>query len=75
MGLVINQMFAFIIVAEDGDEAIPAVLRHGVWMPLCGADLARIKSMRPYAERTAREMGSKVTLVHFRERHEIEVIE
>lgn len=72
----ITEMFAFI--AEDEgpeDEGIAAVLRSGLVMPLVGADMARMDSLRPVAQLIARESGKRIRLVKFSHWEELETIE
>ena len=46
---VVTHLYAWIIVNEDGDEGVPAFLAPSGWMPMVGADEARIKSLAPMA--------------------------
>ncbi len=74
--LRIDQMFAFIVVDDDGTEGIPAFLAPGgTAMPMVGADMARVESLRPIARRMARELKKPVTLCKFTTREILEVIE
>jgi len=78
-GLVrVEQMFAFIVIDDDGTEGIPAVQTKSMgfptFLPLVGADMARIDSLRHFAVQVAREMKKPVTLVKFTHREEVEVI-
>lgn len=76
MGLRIDALFAWIIVDDDGDEALPAALGPGgTWFPLVGADEARIRSLQPYAADAGRQVGRPVRLVRFDSREELEVLE
>ncbi|GAI60580.1 unnamed protein product, partial [marine sediment metagenome] len=38
------------------------------------ADMARVNSLRPIAQGIGRQIGKKVTLVHFSNRQDLEVI-
>jgi hypothetical protein len=73
----IEEMFAF--VAEDtgpDDEGIVAFLSsEGTWMPLVGADLARVNSLRAHAQTMATMLGKPVKLLRFTGRIDEEVIE
>ena len=72
----IKMMFAFIATDEDeDDEGVIGMQVGGTWLPLVGADEARIESLRSVAEETARITGKKVTLVKFTNREDVEVIE
>lgn len=74
----ITEISAFI--AEDtgpDDEGITASWAgpgQG-WMPLVGADQARIASLRPLAQQLADSQGKPIKLVRFSVREVIEVIE
>lgn len=71
----IETIFAF--VAEDSgpdDEGIIGIKTGLWWMPLVGADMARVESLRPFARNVARTTGKKVKLLHFTNREEVEVI-
>lgn len=71
----IESMFAFIVLDSDNSEGIPAISKNGMALPLVGADMNRIDSLRPYAKQFARLNNVKVTLVKFTHREELEVIE
>lgn len=71
----IEEMYAF--VAEDtgpDDEGIIGMNTDMGWMPLVGADMKRVESLRPIARGIGRQVGKKVTLVHFSNRDDLEVI-
>lgn len=70
----IEEMFAFVCVDDDGTEGIPAIQVGGMAMPLVGADMKRVESLRPIANEMARS-GKKITIVKFTNRIELEVIE
>ena len=70
----IDEMFAFIVVDTDGTEGVPAIQTPTGAMPLMGADMARVESIRPFAEGMAK-CGLKVTLAKFSVREDLEVIE
>jgi len=68
-------MFAF--VAEDtgpDDEGIIGTKTSEGWMPLVGADMARVDSLRPIAEAIAHQLGKPVKLLRFGTCEELEVI-
>lgn len=72
----IEQMYAF--VAEDSgpdDEGLIGMNTPQGWMPLVGANLVRVESLKPIAKAIARQLGKPVKLLHFERRKEIEVIE
>lgn len=74
----ITEMFLFI--AEDQgpeDEGVAAFFDRlsGVMLPLVGADMARVASLRSVAQMIARETGKQIKLVRFSLRENLEVIE
>lgn len=72
---VIKEMFAFIIAnTNKEDEGIPAVGTSLGIMPLVGADMARIDSLRAAAKDTADRAGKPVILAKFSVREDVEVI-
>jgi hypothetical protein len=73
MPLKINEMYAFICDEPDG-EGIPAVSMGPMMMPLVGADMTRIDSLREHAQLVADQSGRKITLVKFSVREELGTI-
>jgi len=73
----IEQIYAFITVdPEDDTEGIAGFLApNNVMMPLIGADMARIHSLREMAEKISNERGVTLRLCIFKERIELETIE
>ena len=77
----IEEMYAF-IVEDSGpdDEGIigmqtaPGDKGQILWLPMVGADMARVESLRPIAQGIGHQLGKKVTLVSFSNRKELEVI-
>lgn len=72
----IEQMYAFII--EDTgpeDEGLIGMATPEGWMPLVGADMERVESLRPIAKRAAAQVGKPVKLIRFTTREELEVID
>lgn len=74
-GHVIDKLSAYIAVIDSG-EGIAAFqdVMKGVWMPMVGADDARIASLRPMAQAIAKMSGQKVVLARFSEREDIDII-
>jgi hypothetical protein len=72
--LHIDSMWAFVATDKDGTEGIPAFQSGAMLLPLVGADMQRIESMRPIAQTLADERGITIKLVHFTNRQEIETI-
>ena len=74
--LRIEEMFAFIVLDDaDNTEGIPALNHDGMAYPMVGADMEMVEKLRPYAERIARRLKKKITLVKFTNRVELEEIE
>lgn len=73
--LRINQLFAFVIVDEDGTEGVPAFVEHGTWQPMMGADMARVESFKRLARTDPMFRGLRVTILRFGDREEIGVID
>ncbi len=70
----ITEVFAFI--AEEGpeNEGIVAMMVGDKWMPMLGADMKRMESLRPIAQKIAGIHGQKITLAKFTNRVHIEDI-
>jgi len=69
----IEEMYAF--VAEDSgpdDEGVVAMSVDGVLLPLVGADMARVESLKPIARSISARTGKKVKLLHFTQREDLE---
>lgn len=68
----IEEMYAF--VAEDSnpdDEGIVGMNTGSGWLPLVGADMARVESLKPIAKNIAAMTGKKVKLIYFTCRGEL----
>lgn len=62
----ILSMWAFTQIDVDDTEGVVALLtKSGEWVPLVGADLARVHQLMPIAQMVADETQQLVTLVHF----------
>ena len=71
----IEEMYAF--VAEDkgpDDEGLTGFMANTGWMPMVGADMARVESLKPIARSIARTTGKKIKLLRFINREDVEVI-
>ncbi len=71
----ITEIYAF--VAEDSgpnDEGITAMPVGHFWMPMVGADMARVNWLRPVAAKIARRTGKPVKILRFSHREELGVI-
>ncbi len=76
----IEQMYAF-VVEDSGpdDEGVVAIQSvsgdYGpIWLPLVGADMARVESLKPLARGIGQQLGKRVKLICFDNRQDIEVI-
>jgi len=68
----IEEMYAF--VAEDSgpeDEGLVGMNTGAGWMPLVGADMARVESLKPIARGIAAATGKKIKIIHFTQREEL----
>lgn len=72
MGFKITELWAYISIADDGDEGICAIRLGDTWMPLIMTDIARIISLRPHAEKIASDSKKKIKLVRFSQRTDVE---
>ena len=71
----ITEMYAFIAEDKGPDDEGVVGLSVGNWLlPLVGADMARVNSLKPYALDIAQKTGKKIKLVHFTHRQELEEI-
>lgn len=71
----IHSVWAFTMIDDDGSEGIISMTLPGLGTtPLLGADLARVESLRPYAQKVATQLGKPVTLSHYSVRTDQEVI-
>lgn len=71
--VTIDEMFAFVSDDPDG-EGVCAVHTATGWMPLMGADLARVESLRPIAQAIADQTGRRIRIVRFTTREEVGTI-
>jgi hypothetical protein len=62
---------------ETGEEGILASLnaQTGVWMPMIGADEARVTALMPTAAALAKTLGIKVTLARFSVREDLKQLD
>ncbi len=69
----INSIWAFISSDEEG-EGVIGVQLNDMHLPLIAADEVRLKSLRPVAEKVARETNRTVKLIRLTTREDIEEI-
>lgn len=71
----IDQMYAFVAVdEEDGTEGICSYQTSIGHMPLIGADMARVDSLRPIAQEIATAANLEVRLIRFTNRTDVETL-
>ena len=72
----IDEMYAFVAVdpADDTEGITAFVEPGGTAMPMVGADMERVDSLRPVAESMAKRFGQTIQVLRFSQRTEIEVI-
>jgi hypothetical protein len=66
----IDEVFVFIVTDGEG-EGVPAIRHDDMVLPLFGADVARVESLKAAAARVARQSGKAVKLVRFTQRQEL----
>jgi hypothetical protein len=70
----IETIYAFISTEEGPeDEGVVAVKVGDVWMPLVGADMKRVESLRPLAKEIAQTTGKRIVLAKFTVREDMEI--
>lgn len=65
MGFVVNELYAFVCVDEDGDEGVLAATMGETLLPLVGADLERVTSLVPIADNISDAAGLPYKLLRF----------
>ena len=63
----IDRMFAFVVEEKPGEEGIMAVYRQTEksWLPLVGADMARVKALIPIADAASKQKGLPYKILEF----------
>jgi hypothetical protein len=65
--LKITEMFAFVATDKNGDEGVMGFLAEdGAWVPLVGADMDRVDSLRPIARKIKMVAGMDYKILHFK---------
>jgi hypothetical protein len=72
----IDRMFAFVAIDFAGDEGLCAFLDRssGSWMPMVGADMRRVESLRAEAQAIANLSGKTIEVLEFSVRKTITTI-
>lgn len=73
-GQSIDAIYAWVATDPDGGEGICSFQLGDTHMPLVGADMDRIKSLRRFAESVRRISGYPVRLVRFGSRDDLEIL-
>lgn len=68
----ITELFCYVVTGDDGDEGVPAFAYQGVAMPMMGADLARMRSLRQIADQIEVDTTKQVRLYKFTTKEEID---
>ncbi len=76
----ITEMYAF-VVEDTGpdDEGVVAIQSQEgeqghLWLPLVGADMKRVASLKPLALGIGLQLGKPVKLIHFTNREDLGLI-
>lgn len=77
LGFVIREVWAFICIHDDGDEAVPATFHDPsrTWLPMVAADVKRVESFREIAAEMAKRSGKRIVLAKFSTREDLETFE
>jgi hypothetical protein len=73
-GQSIEAIYAWVATEPDGGEGICSMQIGDTHMPLVGADMDRMKSLRPHAEFIHKMGGYPVRLVRFGSREDLEIL-
>jgi hypothetical protein len=75
---IIDALYASVATEPDGSEGLcgASMMLQGreMFVPLVGADRARVVSYRPYAEMTRAASGLPIRLLRFTRREELETL-
>lgn len=64
--LKIEKLYAFVSKDKDGNEGVMAMQKpSGVWLPLIGADMKRVDSLKPIADEIAKVSGMDYEIREF----------
>lgn len=65
MGYVVDELFAFIAIDDDGDEGVIAAEMGDFLMPLVFADMTRLPHFAAIAHKISQVTGDEYKLKHF----------
>lgn len=71
----IDVIYAYIASGPEGEGICAFHGRDGMWLPMVGADIARIESLREHAREMVKKTGQPLKLVKFSVREELETIQ
>lgn len=63
--LKIDELYAFIAVDKDG-EGVMAFKEGGIWIPMIGADMERVDSLKPFADHLSKKSGIPYEIRRFK---------
>lgn len=63
---IIEEMFAFCSQSTPGDEGVIAYFSGAGWVPMVGADMARVEILRQEAIKLGQRSACSVTLKKFK---------
>lgn len=72
MGFKVDELFGFIALGDDGDEGVMAINTPTGWLPMVGADMKRVESLKPIAQEITLQKGIKYKIKRFKLIGEIE---
>jgi hypothetical protein len=62
----VTEMYAFVMSdTEPDDEGIPAIPLGPLMMPMTGADMNRVASLMPHAQKIANRSGKQLRIMRF----------
>lgn len=68
----IDKMYAFVATDPNGSEGVMGFMSDGVLVPMVGADMRRIDSLKPFADLIAQKAGVEYKILRFELIGEIE---
>jgi hypothetical protein len=71
-GKKITELYAWIATEPDGGEGVCAAATTEGWLPMIGADMDRMRSLRPAAELAHKVNNAPIRLVRFSTREDLE---
>lgn len=63
--LKITEMYAFVATDDHGDEGVMAACVDNTWIPLVGADMARVNSLIPLADEISKNTNTPYKILYF----------